>query len=82
MIQNNTKNTTWSKQVISGHPQSFPSAVGTVSYRRAVHQVSFLQGHSTQYLLTREVDGIVDHAIVEAQLGDHTRSQVANVLQA
>lgn len=61
------------------HPQGFPSPLGTISHCYAVHQVSFFQWHPTQHLTTSEVDCIVNHAIVETQLGHYTAPQVANV---
>lgn len=64
------------------HPQSPPSALGMVSYRHAVHQVPSLQENSTQHLLAGEVDGILYHAIVKAELGDNGPPQVADVLLA
>lgn len=53
-----------------------------VSYRDAVNKVPGLKKHSTQHLLTGEVDGIIQHAIVEAQLGDNGPPQVADVILA
>lgn len=53
-----------------------------VSHCDAVNEVPGFEKHSTQHLLAGEIDCIVQHAIVEAELGDNYPPQVADVLLA
>ena len=63
------------------HPQGFPAPIGPVADCYAVNGVPYSKQDAAQHLGAGEVDHVVYHAIVQADLGHHTASQVSYLLR-
>ena len=63
------------------HPQSFPAALGPVADGYAVNGVPYSKQDAAQHLVSGEVDHVVYHAVVQADLGHHSAPQVSYLLR-
>lgn len=60
------------------HPQSFPSALGTISHGCVVDQVAGQQWHAAQHLCAGEAHSVVYHPMIKVQASYHAAINAAN----